>query len=104
MTGDGALVRVTGEGALVRVTGEGALPRMTAGEGAPLTMTIRGALLRMTTRGRGSLADCHSERPPFLSFRTAVRNLISPSDGLPVTTTVLRVSRHLRFFGVRSSE
>ena len=29
------------------------------------------------------------------SFRTAVRNLRSPSDGLPITTTVFRVRRHL---------
>ena len=54
--------------------------------------------------------NCHSDPPPLsfrtspTSFRTAVRNLKSPSDGLPVTTTTQRMSRHFRFFGVRSSE
>ena len=34
----------------------------------------------------------------------AVRNLRSPSDGQPITTTSWHVSQHLRFFVVRSSE
>ncbi len=36
---------------------------------------------------------CHSELPSVIP--NGVRNLRSPSDGLPITTTVFRVRRHL---------
>ena len=56
-----------------------------------------------------TLMYCHSEPPnvipnPPLVIPNGVRNLKSLSDGWSVTTTVLRVNQHLRFFGVRASE
>ena len=48
--------------------------------------------------GRGCVSECqgksHSELPTVIP--NGVRNLRSPSDGLPITTTVFRVRRHLR--------
>ena len=38
-------------------------------------------------------SHCHSELPTVIP--NGVRNLRSPSDGLPTTTTVFRVRRHL---------
>ncbi len=49
-----------------------------------------------------TLMYCHSEPPNVIP--NGVRNLKSLSDGWSVTTTVLRVNQHLRFFGVRASE
>ncbi len=38
--------------------------------------------------------ESHSELPTVIP--NGVRNLRSPSDGLPITTTVFRVRRHLK--------
>ncbi len=96
--GGRVLFSVAGEGVLVRMTGEeGALQRG-GGRGAP-----------QNDGGGGCIPNaprCHSERPS-LSFRTAVRNLKSPSDGLPVPAMSWRASRHLRFlttFGMTKGE
>ncbi len=77
------------EGALQRGGGRGALQN-DGGGGAPQN-DGGGALLRMSS----------------LSFRTAVRNLKSSSDGQPVPAMSWRASQHLRFlttFGMTKGE
>ncbi len=79
-------------------------------------------LLRMMRNGEMLLRMMGSEHTPHDNERgtphgpmgrhlttpvvipNVVRNLRSGSDGLSITTASLCVSRHFRFFGVRSSE
>ena len=80
---------MTGRMALLRMTEGMALLRMTEGEAAP------------QGDGEGE-RRCRSEPPPVIP--NGVRNLRSPSNDRTITTTTQRMSQHLRFFVVRSSE